>query len=122
LAAARNTIWQERFGYYLSLSARRVSQRACVGGIDDIHRRWSSSNCQEIVAVSTSSELVFRAWNDLELFGRLDYKTLQMVQAEQPLDGNPLYAILHEPIYCQGYVRFYLVIDASLRNLGQART
>ena len=53
-----------------------------------------------------SAELVFRAWNDLELFQRLDYKTLQLVQTQQSFDGNPLYAVLHEPIYCQGYVNF----------------
>lgn len=47
-------------------------------------------------------ELVFRASNDLKLFGKLSYKTLQSVQEKQSLDGNPLYAILHEPIYCQG--------------------
>ncbi|KAF8161478.1 alpha/beta-hydrolase [Crassisporium funariophilum] len=47
-------------------------------------------------------ELVFRASNDLELFKKLSYKTLQSIEHQQPLDGNPLYAILHEPIYCQG--------------------
>ena len=47
-------------------------------------------------------ELVFRASNDLELFSKLSYKTLQLIEERQPFDGNPLYAILHEPIYCQG--------------------
>ena len=104
MAATWNTIWQERFEHYFINSETSV-QQVCVGGIDDIHRRWRF-HCQEIAAVTILSELVFRAWNDLELFGRLDYKTLQMVQAEQTFDGNPLYAILHEPVYCQGYVRF----------------
>lgn len=54
------------------------------GGIDAVH------------------QLVFRASTDLEMFGRLSYKTLQKVQYSQSLDGNPLYAVLHEPIYCQG--------------------
>lgn len=49
-----------------------------------------------------NTELVFRASNDLSLFGRLSYKTLQNVQQKQSLDGNPIFAILHEPIYCQG--------------------
>jgi hypothetical protein len=56
--------------------------------------------------VLLSAELVFRAWNDLEMFRRLDYKTLQLVQAQQSFDGNPLYAVMHEQIYCQGYVNF----------------
>ncbi|EIM80537.1 alpha/beta-hydrolase [Stereum hirsutum FP-91666 SS1] len=55
------------------------------GGIDRIH------------------QLVFRASNDLSIFGRLSYKTLQNVQQKQSLDGNPIFAILHEPIYCQGH-------------------
>ena len=50
------------------------------------------------------AELVFRASNDLELFNRLSYKLLQSFQSHQPFDGNPLYGILHEPMYCQGYV------------------
>ncbi|EPQ56337.1 alpha/beta-hydrolase [Gloeophyllum trabeum ATCC 11539] len=54
------------------------------GGIDRVH------------------QLVFRASNDLSLFGKLSYKLLQTVQEKQTYDGNPLYAILHEPIYCQG--------------------
>lgn len=51
-----------------------------------------------------NTELVFRASNDLSIFGRLSYKTLQNVQQKQSLDGNPIFAILHEPIYCQGCV------------------
>ncbi|KAF8589754.1 alpha/beta-hydrolase [Ramaria rubella] len=47
-------------------------------------------------------QLVLRAYNDLELFGRLSYKLLQSVEAAQAFDGNPIYAILHEPLYCQG--------------------
>ncbi|EIN07309.1 alpha/beta-hydrolase [Punctularia strigosozonata HHB-11173 SS5] len=55
------------------------------GGIDRVH------------------QLVFRADNDLSMFGKLSYKTLQLVQEKQSYDGNPIYAILHEPIYCQGH-------------------
>ncbi|KAF9523862.1 alpha/beta-hydrolase [Crepidotus variabilis] len=54
------------------------------GGIDRVH------------------QIVFRASSDLELFNKLSYKTLQTIQNSQPFDGNPLYAILHEPLYCQG--------------------
>jgi len=54
------------------------------GGIDDVH------------------QLVLRASNDLELFSKLSYKTLQLIEQRQSFDGNPIYAILHEPIYCQG--------------------
>ncbi|KAH9485732.1 Proline iminopeptidase aneH [Psilocybe cubensis] len=54
------------------------------GGIDSVH------------------QLVFRASNDLALFKKISYKTLQSIQNQQTFDGNPLYAILHEPIYCQG--------------------
>jgi len=54
------------------------------GGIDEVH------------------QLVFRAFNDLELFNKLSYKTLQLIEQRQSFDGNPIYAILHEPLYCQG--------------------
>ncbi|KAF8911649.1 alpha/beta-hydrolase [Gymnopilus junonius] len=54
------------------------------GGIDAIH------------------QIVFRASNDLVLMDKLSYKTLQNIENQQPFDGNPLYAILHEPLYCQG--------------------
>jgi len=47
-------------------------------------------------------QIVLRAANDLELFGRLSYKVLQTVEQNQSFDGNPIYAILHEPLYCQG--------------------
>ncbi|EJD03345.1 alpha/beta-hydrolase [Fomitiporia mediterranea MF3/22] len=47
-------------------------------------------------------ELVLRATNDLELFGKLSYKLLQSVQNESAYDGNPIYAIIHEACYCQG--------------------
>lgn len=46
-------------------------------------------------------ELVFRASNDLAVFKSIAYKTLQIIQGKQDYDGNPLYAIMHESIYCQ---------------------
>ncbi|KAH6910279.1 alpha/beta-hydrolase [Coprinopsis sp. MPI-PUGE-AT-0042] len=47
-------------------------------------------------------ELVLGASNDLSLFAKIGYKTLQSIEQAQSFDGNPLYAILHEAIYCQG--------------------
>ncbi|THV06178.1 alpha/beta-hydrolase [Dendrothele bispora CBS 962.96] len=71
-----------------TLSVRRFQQLGIDfgmhGGIDRVH------------------QIVFRATNDLELFGKLSYKTLQTIEQTQSLDGNPIYAILHEPLYCQG--------------------
>ncbi|KIP01542.1 hypothetical protein PHLGIDRAFT_96890 [Phlebiopsis gigantea 11061_1 CR5-6] len=48
-------------------------------------------------------EIVFRATNDLGLFGRLSHKVLQTVQDAWSLDTNPIFAILHEALYCQGH-------------------
>ncbi|KAJ7131697.1 alpha/beta-hydrolase [Mycena crocata] len=47
-------------------------------------------------------QLVFRVTNDIELFGKLTFKTLQTLESKYSFDGNPIYAILHEPCYCQG--------------------
>ncbi|KAH8813568.1 alpha/beta-hydrolase, partial [Flagelloscypha sp. PMI_526] len=70
------------------LSVKRFQQLGLefgmTGGIDRIH------------------QLVFRASNDLDTFDKISYKTLQLIQDMQSFDGNPLFAILHEPIYCQG--------------------
>ncbi|CAK5277288.1 unnamed protein product [Mycena citricolor] len=59
-------------------------QFGATGGIDRIH------------------QIVFRVTNDLELYGRMTFKTLQGLESQYTFDGNPIYAILHEPIYCQG--------------------
>lgn len=48
--------------------------------------------------------LVQHAVGDLELFKELTYKTLQSIEAHQSFDGNIIYAIGHETIYCQGFV------------------
>ncbi|KAF9268486.1 alpha/beta-hydrolase [Marasmius fiardii PR-910] len=70
------------------LSVRRWQQLGIdfgmAGGIDRVH------------------QIVLRAANDLELFNKFSYKLLQTVQNGLAFDGNPIYAILHEPIYCQG--------------------
>ncbi|KAJ3720130.1 alpha/beta-hydrolase [Lentinula raphanica] len=71
-----------------NLTVRRFQQLGIdfgmSGGIDRVH------------------QTVLRAANDLELFGKFSYKTLQNIEHSQSFDGNPIYAILHEPIYCQG--------------------
>ncbi|KDQ18571.1 hypothetical protein BOTBODRAFT_28963 [Botryobasidium botryosum FD-172 SS1] len=54
------------------------------GGLDRIH------------------QFVLKGSSDLALFGKLTYKLLYEIDANQPFDRNPLYAVLHESIYCQG--------------------
>lgn len=66
-------------------------------------RRWNSITL-------CAAELVFRAANDLQYFGKLTYKLLQNVQEAQSFDGNPLYAVLHEALYCQGYALSQAVV------------
>ncbi|KIJ20795.1 prolyl aminopeptidase [Paxillus involutus ATCC 200175] len=46
-------------------------------------------------------QLVLRAIADLDSFGSLSYGLLNSVQTKQSFDTNPIYAILHEAIYCQ---------------------
>lgn len=48
-------------------------------------------------------QLVLRANNDLDCFGQLSYWLLHSVENRQDVDTNPIYAILHEAIYCQGH-------------------
>jgi hypothetical protein len=42
--------------------------------------------------------------NDLEIYDTLTIKTKQTIESQQSFDGNPIYAVLHEAIYCQGYL------------------
>lgn len=73
-----------------SLTARRFQQLGLHlgfhGGIDRVH------------------ELVLQASNDLSLFGHLTRQTQSKIEQSLPFDDHIIYAILHEPIYCQGYV------------------
>jgi hypothetical protein len=46
--------------------------------------------------------LVLRADNDLTLFGHLTRPTVLAIEATQSWDSNVIYALLHEPCYCQG--------------------
>jgi len=54
------------------------------GGFDDVH------------------QLVLRADTDLSQFGHLTRPTVLALEAAQSWDTNVIYALLHEPIYCQG--------------------
>ncbi|TFK26280.1 alpha/beta-hydrolase [Coprinopsis marcescibilis] len=67
------------------------------GGIDSVH------------------QLVLRSSNDLELFKKISYKTLQSIEQAQSLDGNALYAILHEAIYCQGQASNWSALRVTQR-------
>jgi len=46
--------------------------------------------------------LVQRAVNELEIFGEFTHKMLQSIEDTQSFDTNPIYAIAHEALYCQG--------------------
>ncbi|KAJ5856380.1 uncharacterized protein N7529_010324 [Penicillium soppii] len=54
------------------------------GGLDNLH------------------DIVFRVWNDLEIFGFITLPTLSAVDGDGGMDKNIIYAVLHESIYCQG--------------------
>jgi pimeloyl-ACP methyl ester carboxylesterase len=47
-------------------------------------------------------DIVLTAANDLQIFGFLTRPTLSKIAAHGSFDDHPLYAVLHEPIYCQG--------------------
>ncbi|EDU45717.1 proline iminopeptidase [Pyrenophora tritici-repentis] len=70
------------------LSARRFLQLGIYfgkhGGFDDVH------------------DFVLRADTDLNQFGHLTRPTVLALEAAQSWDTNVIYALLHEPIYCQG--------------------
>lgn len=46
-------------------------------------------------------DLVLRATTDLARLGTLARPTLDALESATSFDNNPLYALLHEPIYCQ---------------------
>lgn len=70
------------------LTARRFLQLGIYfgkhGGVDEVHN------------------LVLRADTDLTQFGHLTRPTVLALEAAQSWDTNVIYALLHEPIYCQG--------------------
>ncbi|KAL9096376.1 MAG: hypothetical protein Q9165_001373 [Trypethelium subeluteriae] len=71
-----------------SLTARRFQQLGIEfgfhSGIDSVH------------------EIVLRAANDLEIFGHLTRPSLSQIEKALQFDDNAIYALLHEPIYCEG--------------------
>jgi pimeloyl-ACP methyl ester carboxylesterase len=71
-----------------SISARRFLQLGIYfgkhGGLDDVH------------------EFVLRADTDLSQFGHLTRPTVLALENAQSWDTNVIYALLHEPLYCQG--------------------
>ncbi|KAI5236552.1 alpha/beta-hydrolase [Aureobasidium subglaciale] len=71
-----------------NLTARRFQQIGIMfgmhGGIDAVH------------------EVVLRAAYDIEAFGLLTRGTLTAIESITSFDEAPIYAILHEQIYCEG--------------------
>lgn len=45
--------------------------------------------------------IIHRMSCDLDLFGSFTYKTLEILDQGTSFDGNPIYSLLHESIYCQ---------------------
>ena|SRR2546423_4073742 len=48
--------------------------------------------------------IVLKAVTDLDLFGFLTRPTPSKIEAQGEFDNYPIYAVPHEPIYCQGGV------------------
>jgi hypothetical protein len=55
--------------------------------------------------------------NDLEIYDTLTLKTKQTIESQQSFDGNPIYALLHEAIYCQGYLPMSIHVLSIFRYL-----
>lgn len=53
------------------------------GGLDRIHN------------------VISKAYSDLHQFGLITYKGREQIEGSLHYDGNPIYSILHEAIYCQ---------------------
>lgn len=51
---------------------------------------------------NAKQDAILRVHTDLSQAGHLTRQTLNMLDHALPYDNNPLYAILHEPLYCQG--------------------
>ncbi|KAK1754945.1 proline iminopeptidase 1 [Echria macrotheca] len=48
----------------------------------------------------TVNSTIFRMSSDLDQFGFFTRATLRAVEEDTPFDSNPIYAILHESVYC----------------------
>jgi hypothetical protein len=49
-----------------------------------------------------SKDIVLQADGDLEMFGFLTLPTLNTIDSHGGFDNFIIYAVLHEPLYCQG--------------------
>ena len=62
-------------------------------------------------------DVVLRTWNDLEMFGGLTRPTLSIIESQGVFDDHPIYAILHEAIYCQGRVASNWAADRVVKEV-----
>lgn len=74
------------------------------GGLDSVH------------------SLILRLVTDLDQFGYFTRASLTSVEQNIPFDTNPIYAILHEPIYCyrKGVASYWaaLRVGMEMKNFG----
>ena len=72
--------------------------------MDFVHGRHNHSQSQRPNAkLILGTEIVFRCTSDLSQFGYLTRPTLIAFDGLLPFDSFPLYAIIHELCYLQGY-------------------
>jgi hypothetical protein len=76
---------------------------AVTGGFDTVHGK-AACETHDDMAYRESPDLVLRMCSDLEQFDEFTRPTLSALQDALPFDDAIIYAILHEPIYCQGFV------------------
>lgn len=55
----------------------------------------------------TIHEIVLRSWSDLQFVGHLTRPTVVKIESLLPFNDHMIYTVLHEPIYCQGYVSVF---------------
>uniref|UniRef100_A0A0W0FBG4 Sulfhydryl oxidase n=1 Tax=Moniliophthora roreri TaxID=221103 RepID=A0A0W0FBG4_MONRR len=93
----RNKVYYEKYPRDIKRASTGHSQ--LLGVQQCSAPQWWSPNS----GIDRVHQIVLRAANDLELYNKLTYKLLQTVEICHHFDENPIYAILHEPIYCQGH-------------------
>lgn len=68
--------------------------------------RWQcrDGNCITLICliITCCADTILRCANDIQTVGFLTRPTLAAVENGISFDNGILYAILHEPIYCQG--------------------
>jgi pimeloyl-ACP methyl ester carboxylesterase len=76
------------------ITARRFMQLGLCfgghGGLDTVH------------------DIVLKAHSDLRFVGHLTRPTVSRIEGLLPYNDHIIYAVLHEPIYCQGYAVLFL--------------